>query len=77
MRMLLNYPFPQGILLVKELIDAYGLEVVQAYMGHIQVHAGAPGGGGDMFIYSRHLLLCKVSPKLQCLCVLCFYSGEC
>ena len=37
MRMLLNYPFPQGILLVKELIDAYGLEVVQAYMGHIQV----------------------------------------
>ncbi len=31
------YPPPQGILLVKELIDAYGLEVVQAYMGHIQV----------------------------------------
>ncbi len=51
MRMLLNYPFPQGILLVKELIDSYGLEVVQAYMGHIQVHAGAPGGGGEIYSY--------------------------
>ena len=29
--------FLQGINLVKELIDAYGLEVVQAYMSHIQV----------------------------------------
>ncbi len=28
---------PQGILLVKELIDVYGMEVVQAYMKHIQV----------------------------------------
>ena len=29
--------FLQGIVLVRELIDAYGLDVVQAYMGHIQV----------------------------------------
>ena len=29
----------QGILLVNELVDAYGLDVVQAYMGHIQHHA--------------------------------------
>lgn len=28
-----------GILLVKELIDYYGLSVVQAYMGHIQSNA--------------------------------------
>ena len=27
----------QGILLVKSLIDEYSLEVVQAYMAHIQV----------------------------------------
>ena len=27
----------QGITLVRELIDAYGMEVVMAYMGHIQV----------------------------------------
>lgn len=29
----------QGITLVRELIDAYGLDVVQAYMGHIQQNA--------------------------------------
>lgn len=29
----------QGINLVQELIDAYGLGVVQAYMGHIQQNA--------------------------------------
>lgn len=29
----------QGINLVRELIDAYGLDVVQAYMGHIQQNA--------------------------------------
>lgn len=28
----------QGIVLVTELIDNYGLQTVQAYMGHIQVH---------------------------------------
>jgi 5-oxoprolinase (ATP-hydrolysing) len=29
----------QGISLVSELIDAYGLDVVQAYMHHIQANA--------------------------------------
>ena len=29
----------QGINLICELIDAYGLDVVQAYMGHIQSNA--------------------------------------
>ena len=33
-----HFFFLQGINLVKELIDAYGLDVVQAYMAHIQVH---------------------------------------
>ena len=29
--------YTQGIILVKELIDVYGLNVVQAYMDYIQV----------------------------------------
>ena len=31
--------FVQGIQLVNELVSAYGLDVVQAYMGHIQENA--------------------------------------
>ena len=37
---------PQGITLVKELIDVYGMDVVQAYMSHIQVMC--------MYIYARN-----------------------
>ena len=32
-------PLPQGISLIKELIDGYSLDVVLAYMGHIQSNA--------------------------------------
>lgn len=35
----------KGIQLVGELIGQYGLDVVQAYMGHIQVGRGAGAGG--------------------------------
>lgn len=36
----------KGIQLVGELIGQYGLDVVQAYMGHIQVGLGSRAGTG-------------------------------
>ena len=35
---------------MRELIDVYGLDVVQAYMGHIQV-GGVTGMGGAAMLY--------------------------
>jgi N-methylhydantoinase B/oxoprolinase/acetone carboxylase alpha subunit len=34
----MKFLYLQGVNLVKELISDYGLNVVQAYMNHIQVH---------------------------------------
>lgn len=47
----------KGINLVHELIDEYGLEVVQAYMAHIQV-SGAQSG------CVAHFIPCRTTLKL-------------
>ena len=50
-----TYMILQGIVLVTELMDCYGLDVVQAYMKHIQVTL--------LGTYHNHLsLLCLSAP---------------